>query len=236
MNKFLTALTIVTTLSSIVSPAHARADNPPVVKGMPCIAEVCIGDNIKNLGHIQWKAINLTNVAPQYLPKVDNLAIGTPADIKAFAPYWNTRVIDKKAISILSRLKAVCKTSNYNRPLRGQYIAKNGKPVSVTFSIIPSPDRKSQRIVVTQIFKLLHEGRMTTQQSNELIEEIKKKYAEIPSNERLLVSAYPTAEFGIAEVFQQGLKLSAVSNSYNRIRDEDIQTFPGCAGEKIQLN
>jgi hypothetical protein len=236
MNKFLTALTIATTLGSIVSPAQAHTDNPPVVNGMPCIAEVCIGDDIKSLKHIQWKSIDLTDIAPQYLRKIDNLAIGTPADIKAFTPYWNARVVDKKAILILSRLKAVCKTSSYNRPLRGQYIAKNGKPVSVTFSIIPSPDRKSQRIVVTRIFKLLHEGQMTTQQSNDLIQAIKKQYAEIPSNDSLLISAYPTAEFGIAEVFQQGLQLDAVGNSYNRIKDEDIQTFPGCAGERIPLD
>lgn len=61
MKKILSIL-VATALTGItVFPA--RADNPSIKNGMPCVAEVCAGDYLKNLGNIQWISVDKKRLA-----------------------------------------------------------------------------------------------------------------------------------------------------------------------------
>jgi hypothetical protein len=56
MKKVLSILVATALTGAIVSPA--LADKPSIVNGMPCVAEMCVGDYLKNLGNVKWTSVN----------------------------------------------------------------------------------------------------------------------------------------------------------------------------------
>jgi hypothetical protein len=56
MKKVLSILVATALTGATVAPA--RADKPSIVNGMPCVAEMCVGDYLKNLGNIKWISVN----------------------------------------------------------------------------------------------------------------------------------------------------------------------------------
>jgi hypothetical protein len=231
-NLKILAFTVALGFANVLPAQAQHQDNPTTVNGMPCIEEVCIGDDLKNLGHINWNSADPSiKRASSKVPR--NLAIGNAADIQAFAPYWNSQNLDTKSIKILSRIKGFCIPPLINL-FYADYTNKSGKPVMLVISISTSPDGKTQRWIVRDIFKTIYIGATTDMQRQDLEAQIKAKY---PSFAASPTSA-PSVRLEVVSV-GVGLRLSMPSWGPNALRGanrDNMLQFPGCGGDqKIKL-
>lgn len=224
--------TVALVFADILSAQAQHQDNPTSVNGMPCIEEVCIGDDLNNLGHINWRSAEpYIKSASSKVPR--NLAIGNAADIKAFAPYWNSRNLDTKGIKILSHIKGFCIPPLLNT-FSADYLNKAGKQVILSIGISPSPDGKTQRWIVRDIFKTIDMGEITSMQRQDLEAQIKAQYSSFTTGKMFdPFIGLQTTRRGV------GLRLSMSDygpNGFKGANRDNMLQFPGCGGDrKIKL-
>jgi hypothetical protein len=188
MNKqhWLTTLLLMSSLNLNlqIESVFAR-DNPTIRSGIPCIEEICLGDNILKLGKIKWQPVRqltpseLDMLAKEPDPYRGNVMVGNSIAIKSMFPYLISRSIDRQGIKILSGIKGFCNIDprlETSPIFSGEYIGRTGLPVIVGFVILISPDKKTQRIVVGGIFKQIFD-RQDGRPSVAVVEdEIKRSY------------------------------------------------------------
>ena len=102
MNKVLLAL-LISLGSSLQLLIFSSVVSASPSKEYPCIENICLGDDLKNISGINW--ISATKLPKNSKPPK---AIGSAANIKAFAPYWNSGQLDTKGIQLLSGVKGFC--------------------------------------------------------------------------------------------------------------------------------
>jgi hypothetical protein len=128
---------------------------------MPCVAEMCVGDYLKNLGNINWISVD-SKIAPYRKSQITKGSLlGSNSAIKAFAPYLYSYSMDKKGIAAASHVK-LCNISHLHG-LEGTYFSKSGKKVAVEFDLVPLNDGKSQEFFVSKITTTLPNTRILTE-------------------------------------------------------------------------
>jgi hypothetical protein len=184
-------------------------DNPPVKNGNPCIEELCINDEIKDLGHINWKSVPIigrAKFATEFVMAVGDprkgdqfstiRAIGDPKAIATFSQYRYLGKIDSVGLQAMSKIQGFCKKPiDGSTSLKGEYINKKGQKVTVDFYAIPSSDAKQQKFIVVKIDKMISEKRnLTYEQLDDLRDRAKQKYQDTyqdkPSLTRLTPNLY----------------------------------------------
>jgi hypothetical protein len=233
MKKILSILVATALTGTTVLPA--LADKPSIVNGMPCVAEVCVGDYLKNLGNINWISVD-SKIAPyKRLPIKKGLMVGTDAAIKTFEPYLDTYSMDKKGIAAASHVK-LCNISHLHG-LEGTYFSKSGKKVAVEFDLVPLNDGKSQEFFVSKITTTLPNTRILTEdQAKEIDRDVIKKYGSIHPLQILepgtgVTTNYSTSGSKDAEIvlqFTPGYSFPDITRLLHK--------YPGCASPKVNIN
>ena len=235
MKKILSIL-IATVLTGItVSPA--KADNPSLVNGMPCVAEVCLGNSLKNLANIKWLSVD-SKIAPyRRIQAIKGTLLGTDASIKAFVPYLYSFSMDKKGIVAASHVK-ICEISRINN-LRGTYLSKSGNKVNVEFMLVSSSDGKSQDFSVSNITTTLaNTSRLTGDQIDEVNRDLATKYGAlrntILSNPQDEVKVYANHSLYGGRDVEIILNFNSGMSFPDRARL--LRKYPGCASPKINID
>jgi hypothetical protein len=194
---------------------------------MPCVAEVCIQDNIQELTNINWIPVDkeLRNV-PNKNQNKGWKAIGDSKALQNLLPYLSGGIIDKKGIKLLPQIKGFCTMPRFNPIFLAHYIGKDGKHVQVTFSLLPSSDQKSQKIVVSEIKKLISNTEISPSQTESLFAEAEKRY---PSSNKggspTTVLIQPDINYGKVTSVNLRLLQGNLFGSAGSLLE-----FPGCTG------
>lgn len=157
------------------------ANSEDVKNGIPCVAEVCLGDGIAELKKVKWDKVKKETVNKPLLEYVSKNFRG---NLKASTPYLrrgysgNTGVFDNQALSYLDAVIADCVTQSYTL-LSGTFTSKVGNPTEVVIRLVPSQDNQTQKwtvVVIRRTFKT-----QSGQQSNEVTAQLKERYANFPT-------------------------------------------------------
>jgi hypothetical protein len=218
MKRLLTLAVATAILGLTIDSAHARPDNPAIKNGNPCIEDVCINDELKDLGHIKWEDVIVSQEKSREFK-----AIGNPSSIKKMGYYFVRRYIDSKGIKELNKIKGFC-----NRPykLNGIYEDKKGRDVVVTFDFLPTNNGKTQKFFVSQISQKLFNQTVTREQLENLEDQIKIKYPGFHGN---YDRNKPSVSVGIELTYTSLL----INSQYfsDGFSNEEYQKFPGCGGD-----
>ena len=138
--------------------AHASSIGQALEKnGLPCVAELCIGDGIAELSKIQWapaqssyKVNNKVQLTGEKKLSDDDMRVlksTYPAAGEA-APFLHDRMFDATALPVLARVVAACQSNE----LTGYYGTSGDTPTRVGISLTPSAsDPSRQAWTVTTI-------------------------------------------------------------------------------------
>ena len=161
--------------------AATGANSEYVKNGMPCVAEICLGDGITELQKVKWDKVKKETVNKSLLEYVNTNFRG---NLKASTPYLrrgfsgNTGVFDNQALANLDAVMADCVTQSYTL-LSGSFTSKAGNPTEVVIRLVPSQDNLTQKwtvVVIRRTYKT-----QSGQQSNEVIGQLKDRYANFPT-------------------------------------------------------
>lgn len=119
--------------------------------GMPCVAEICLGDELGELQKVRWdKAQEKNPFAPNkvfysankkldaaQLQEVGKIFRG---DLGAAAPYLADRLFDNDALPLLTKAKAAC----WDYGLKGTFTTASGNPTTVLIDLAPDQNTTSE--------------------------------------------------------------------------------------------
>jgi hypothetical protein len=213
--------------------AHASSMGQSLEKnGLPCVAELCIGDGITELSKIQWtpaqtsyKVNNKVQLTSDKKLTEDDLRLlkSTYPSAGEAAPFLHERIFDATALPVLSRVVAACQTNE----LTGTYGAGTDTPTRVGISLTPSlSDPTKQMWTVTTIVR-----DFPTAVSNDDRAAISKlltlRYGKFGAGTRT-VDDKP----GAGRFFPSGLTKFGFGLSLNRGTDEATRMMmhPSCSG------
>ncbi|MEP7298634.1 MAG: hypothetical protein ABI702_20810 [Burkholderiales bacterium] len=165
--------------------AHAE-DKPPFLNGMPCVAEVCIGDDARTLGDIPWVvAVNPANDVPlarsgvseEALSRLGGVLERDDDAVRTLAPYWYLHRLDNGALAVLGQIRAVCANVSISERMTGTYRSEQGLLTEV--SVEPVPTETGLRFEVASIVQYL-EAPLGDGQLEAVASEFNARYRGLP--------------------------------------------------------
>ena len=126
--------------------------------GLPCVAEICLGDGLAELSKVRWdRAKNpfsdpkkplYTSTRKLNAYEIQDLKTKFPGGSGLAAPYLNDKIFDSKALATLSHVNVACSWST----LDGTYTTDSGNPTLVKIELLPNTsDTTKQQWTVTYI-------------------------------------------------------------------------------------
>jgi len=136
----------------------ARAQHAPIENGLPCVAEVCIDDDLTALLDLPWLAVPHGPGNPAAIPALSEILRADDEAMKAIEPYWGLHLFDAPGLAALARVKAVCRDIGvWQRPY-AEYIARDGSRTRVVFEAEPSLNGSTAVFRVAMIVRRVPEG------------------------------------------------------------------------------
>jgi hypothetical protein len=233
MKKYSNIISLALSIGIVVGIIdRAIADNPNEKNELPCLEEICLGDDIQGIKNVSWVSVD------KLLGSKQNQGWKVIGDQKAFQsllPYLSGRVIDQKGIKLLSQIKGFCKTPYVdNTFFSALYNGKDDKPITISFMLVASPDNKSQTIIVSNISKRISTTEISSSQRNLLGAELDKRYP-ISRSGTLRSKANVGLGFGgninDTSVY---LNLSLGAFTLSGAKSQQLLEFPGCT-KKVEL-
>lgn len=200
--------------------------------GMPCIAELCLGDGIPELRKVKWdRAVyyGSTKERPSYVSDgllnknvlQGNLKLVRPlyrGELESVASYlWEKKFDDL----FLTRAHTVVASCNRSAHLIGTFTSKSGNPTQVAIRLAPIGNTtEKQEWVVSQISRTFPQA-LSGQQANEIAIELQRRYAGF--------TGFSNAKYGDAGVDADGHRLMLMFKDGSDI-DERLKLHPECGG------
>jgi hypothetical protein len=225
-------------LGSVVLAERAVAqDNPATKDGNPCIEEICINDEVKNLPQLNWEKVNIRTKTLGFSFAV----VGDPGAVKVFSSYLNVGSVDGTGLRALAKIQGFCQSPlggglTDSRILSGKYLNKKGQSVAVDFAFVPSEDGKSQKFLVTKIYKQIAKGTFTDEQILDLQSQAQVKYT------KYFQESNGSPRYPNVSVFKRGGDsiVVAITSQFGQLNPPDgipidvskFQYFPGCGADK----
>jgi hypothetical protein len=129
---------------------------------MPCVDEVCVGDDALSLMHLPWQRatgpgtdtpLADARVSASYLDDVHSVLRGDEEAIRRIAPYWYLRVLDADGLRALTGIRAVCESPGVDGRLHGVYVDEQGHRTVVSFEPVASFAGARPRFLVAAIVR-----------------------------------------------------------------------------------
>lgn len=210
----------------------AWAGNPPIRDGMPCVEEVCVGDDAMALQHVLWQPavipgtdipLTMARVSDRYLERLRTVLRGDRGARRAVAPYWITHQVDGVGLRLLSGIHAVCEYPGVSHRLRGTFLSREGFRTVVGFDPVASDDGKTHRFAVASILQYVG-GSPTSARLLALGEQFAARYAGLPMYASTTEAA--AAWFPVAMRGPHLRLLAPVGDSTNR--EANLREHPKC--------
>jgi len=205
-------------------------------RGLPCVAEICIGDGIAELSKIKWAQANnpikignkaqLTSSHSLSEDDVRMLKATYPSPDEA-SPYLHERQFDTAALAILPRVAVACHTNE----LLGTYGAGTSTPTRVGISLMPSAADPSRQVwMVTTIMREFPTA-VTNEQRAEITKLLNARYAKFGAGSQ----EHPNAKPGEGRFFPSGMTRFGFGLSLIRSADEGdrMKKHPACSSAKV---
>lgn len=200
--------------------------------GLPCVAEICIGDGLAELSKIQWtQASNPIKLGNKLQPTSahalsdDDLRSvkGTFPNPSDAAPYLFERQFDNAALPGLARIGAACQVNE----LVGSYGANGATPTRVGVSLTPSATDPAKQIWTVTTIEREFPGLMSNEQRSQINTQLKLRYAQFGAFNSNLGSGKP----GEGRFIPSGMTRFGFGLSMVRARDEGdrLKMHPACA-------
>lgn len=207
-------------------------------RGLPCVAEICLGDGIAELSKIQWtpsqSAFKINNKAETTGSvklsddKLRHVKVIFPAAGDA-APYLHANQFDANALPALAQVTTACQSNE----LIGTYGAGGNAPTRVGISLTPSlADPSKQVWTVTTIVREFPSA-VTNEERAEISHYLKRRYWKFGAGNPTTVLAKP----GEGRFFPSGMTRFGFGLSLARIDDEAarLQRHPACANAMAKV-
>lgn len=200
--------------------------------GLPCVAELCLGDTLADLSKIQW-----TPAQGSY--KINNKAEPTASmrmsedkmrDIKDMypfageaAPYLHANQFDSGALAALAKVTSACQPNE----LIGTYGGKGSAPTRVGISLTPVPSDPNRQVwTVTTIVREFPSA-VTNEERAEITKQLTRRYNKFGAGN----PDTPTAKAGEGRFFPSGMTRFGFGLSLARAADEAerMRMHPSCS-------
>lgn len=209
--------------------------------GMPCLAEICIGDGLPELAKVKWDTASAggwvdTKTTPILGTKVTPLDMTQlkaifPQPTAAAAVYLKHKKFDNAAIASLNGVTVACGENE----MTGSFTTASGNPTIVIIRLMADatdPSKQSWR--VSKILRKFPKA-VTSEQMEEVRKQLKERYVKYdvnnsklgnakPGDGRVSLSGYSDIQFGM--YMQGGVELN------NRLK-----MHPACGGAaKVKID
>lgn len=162
--------------------AHADDAAKLVKNGVPCVAELCLGDGLAELAKIQWDRAKNPFSKAQTVPysatrklsagetrRVSEIYRGDTAPAGA---YLYDKMFDSESLGALARVKVACEQNE----LIGTYTTKGGNPTRVGIILTPDlADAGKQQWTVVSINRTFPAA-VTNEQRAEVEQQLVERY------------------------------------------------------------
>jgi hypothetical protein len=202
-------------------------------KGLPCVAEICLGDGIAELSKIQWtpaqnsyKVNNKVQLTGGRKLTDDDLRVlkATYPNAGEAAPFLHDKQFDATALATLARVSTACDTNE----LFGTFGATSDTPTRVGISLKPvAGDPGKQEWIVTTIVREFPSA-VTNDDKGVITKMLNKRYAKFGAGNQNIPEAKP----GEGRFFPGGLSRFGFGLSMHRASDEasKMKMHPACGG------
>lgn len=132
--------------------------------GLPCVKEMCVGDDTRSLRSINWTpAINPSTKTPlaaseaseAVLTRLKKVIKVEPAVLRVLAPYWYLRLVDGRSLPLLEEIDAVCESMGVSQRLKAEYFDDQGLRTVVAFEPRANSRRTSPTFIVASITQFI---------------------------------------------------------------------------------
>lgn len=192
--------------------------------GLPCVAEICLGDGIEELSQVKWDQIKYPHKMQMREMEIVNTVFH--GDTKQAAPFLLSKNFDSSAIAPLSRVIAACQLHK----LDGIYTTQSGNPTHVTIQLVPNTDNTKQQWTVTYIYRL-YPTAVSKEQRAEVIAQLAERYKAFDKGKfytpKLGEGTY--SQNTIMNSFSSSLSLNTGSGGDTNNR---LKLHPACGGTK----
>lgn len=158
---------LIALVAYLTHTEQLRADT---TKAMPCVTEICIGDNLDRLKTIDWDAVTNRPASPikkqEYLPPIYNRYPDRISD------YLYRGTFDRTIISHLQGMTSACKAHD----LIGSYTSPSGHTTKVTIRLTPDVTGKQSWKVI--IISRIIGGELNREELQQAFLLMDKKYSE----------------------------------------------------------
>lgn len=169
-------------IAAVISTPVFSQDSTTEKNGLPCVAEICLGDGIAELSKVKWDRSKNPFSSPQKplytserkLSENEKKSVTSTfkGDTATAAPFLADALFDSTALSGLSRVTAACE----RHQLIGTYATASGIPTRVRISLTPNQtDTSTQHWTVISIVRSFPKA-VSNEQKAQLEAQLDERY------------------------------------------------------------
>lgn len=161
------------TLTVLLLGGFMSAQQPLFAAEMPCVKEVCIGDDLNKLQSIKFKQVDPARAQSVSKRKqIDRAEMYGSTQSAELPAYLVLGEFDENALDDMTKIKAACHPFN---SLEGVYVSDSGYRTSVQVGLWP--DKSGNMKWLVKGISRAYKGMESRSESNQLIQDLQEKYA-----------------------------------------------------------
>lgn len=115
----------------------ALAQHQPVENGLPCVAELCVDDELTSVLSLPWIDVDPPRRASA-ASTVSETFRGDEEVLQVVASYWPGHVFDADGLKALAQVKAVCREIGVRQRPSAEFLGADGLRTRVVFEPEPT--------------------------------------------------------------------------------------------------
>lgn len=169
----LTTHLLKVTFTALLLGGFTLAQQPLFAAEMPCVKEVCIGDDLNKLQSIKFKPVNPARAQGMSKRKqIDRAEIYGNTQSAELPAYLVLGEFDENALDDMTKIKTACHPLN---SLAGVYVSDSGYKTSVHVGLWP--DKSGNMKWLVKGISRTYEGMKSRNENDQLIQDLQEKYA-----------------------------------------------------------
>lgn len=242
---------VLLTAVSLLATTHASFAKEYEKNGLPCVAEICIGDGLSELSKVKWDRATVPfslNGKTQYLDTVkpnDSSVKNVQARYKGnsiqITQFLMAAKFDNGSLAALSGVNAQCgrtlETGGLGFGIEGTFTSQSGNPTTVEVALMPDTVDTSKQAWQVVSIKRSFPAAISKEQISDVKTQLIERYGNFTEKYRKFKSPkLGEGQFfineGITTPFYMSLKLYSGNDLDNRMR-----LHPACGGSaKVKLD
>jgi hypothetical protein len=224
-------------------PSNTSRTSEYKKNGMPCLAELCLGDGLAELQKIKWdRATSIANFSnkPIYISDIQASNAGVAAeharklhgyyrgDVGSVVYYLDARKFDDLFLARAHKVSVSCVWDKF-AVLTGTFTSKSGNPTSVQIRLMPQGSGSEKHVWIVVAISRKFPQVLSEKQANEVAMEMQRRYAGFDN--------YIFAKEGDATVENEYGRGISFRLKVPLALDEKMRLHPECGGSnKVNVN